>query len=107
MRGTYLEEVRAHFNEPMLMGAEVVRCIGYGEDEKDCYVIMRRPQPHNDVIWHTMVGDYYFLDKLKGQQYVKGYTGEDWDDLFRLDADLQRAGVPKEAEFCVDIKDNI
>lgn len=92
------DEALAHFNEPMLVGFDVARCIGYGEDDSDCYIIVKRPNPHNDVIWHTMVGGYTWLDRLKGQGYVKSRNGEDWDDLYRLDSDLELNGSPKEAE---------
>jgi hypothetical protein len=93
------EEFRAHFNEPVISGFEVGRVVGYGEDAIDCYLIVRRPNPKADLLWHTAVGGYHWLDRLKGQNHVVGYTGEDWDDLFRLDSFLAMNGAPREAEF--------
>jgi hypothetical protein len=103
---TLRDEVEAHFNEPMLCGTELVRCVGYGEDAIDCYIITRRPNPHGDVMWITLVGGYTYLNRLKGQGYVKGNTGEDWDDLFRLDSTLTLNGAPKEEKFIVKIEHN-
>lgn len=96
-------EVAEHFNEPMLAGFDLVRCIGYGEDDSDCYVIYRRPG--GEVIWHTMVGGYTFLSRLKGQGYARSTSGEDWDDLFRLDHMLALNGCPKEAVMRVELRD--
>ena len=99
-----LENVRAHFNEPMLAMFDLVRCVGYGEDEDDCYIIARRPNPNGDLIWLTCVGGYTFLNKLEGQEYVLGYSGEHWDDLTRLDNLLTLNGAPREPEFKVIIE---
>ena len=91
-----------HFNEPIICNSEVVRLIGYGETARDCYLIcspMRR-----DIFWNTAVGGYVFLDRLKGQDYVKSTEGEDWDDLFRLDTLLELNGAPKVESFIVDIR---
>jgi hypothetical protein len=103
-RPEFLAEVRAHFNEPMLSMFSVVRCVGYGEDDCDCYIIAQRPNPKGDLIWLTMVGGYTFLDRLKGQGHVVSTSGEDWDDLFRLDHVLALNGAPKAEEFIVKIE---
>lgn len=100
MTQTLQEEILGHFNEPMLCMGTLVRCVGYGEDEMDAYIIMQQSRPfsiypHESIIRHTCVGGYTFLDRLKGQGYVKGYTGEDWDDLFRLCEELTQCGSPK------------
>jgi hypothetical protein len=92
---------REHFNEPVLTGLQIGRLVGYGEDEHDCYLIIRYPHP-NHTIWHTCVGGYIFLNTLREQGVVQAHNGERWDDLLRLDGDLQRSGIPKAEEFmCV------
>lgn len=92
----FRDEILAHFNEPMLHGLEVVRCVGYGEDESDCYIIGRRGSPKNDLIWMTAVGGYTFLDRIKGQNASTSEEQGDWDDLRRLDDWLTRSGCPRE-----------
>jgi hypothetical protein len=92
----YKELVVRH-NEPMLSGEEVVRLIGYAEDHNDCYLIMHSPT--RGVYWHTAVGGYMFLTMLKGQGCIRGATGEDWNDLWRLDQGLILRGVPRRDEF--------
>jgi hypothetical protein len=102
-----LEEMcRAHFNEPAIFGFEIARVIGYGEDEMDAYVIARHPNGSQAAkrcgkqeIWHTCVGGYHFLDRLKGQGYVRSTGGEDWDDLVRLDSFLALNGAPRAEQF--------
>lgn len=91
-----------HFNEPMLAHQEVVRCIGYGETAIDCYIIAKRPRGR--VVWLTCVGGYTFLGRLKGQGYVLSTSGEEWDDLYRLDRSLELNGCPKEESFRLDLK---
>jgi hypothetical protein len=94
--GDKLEKMcRDHFNELMISFGELARCIGYGEDESDCYIITRRRD--GSIVWNTCVGGYVWLDRLKGQGYVKSSNGEDWDDLTRLELEMPLA--PKEAEF--------
>jgi hypothetical protein len=44
----------AHFNEPIISFEEVVRLIGYAEDERDCYFITQRM--HGEIRWNTCVG---------------------------------------------------
>jgi hypothetical protein len=34
-----IEEARMHFNEPILIGFELCRCVGYAEDDDDCYLV--------------------------------------------------------------------
>jgi hypothetical protein len=108
-RPEFLEMVQQHFNEPMLSMFSVVRCIGYAEDADDCYIIYRHQGRHDgpllgEVGWHSMVGGYTFLDRLKGQGHVKAHTSEDWDDLVRLDNLLALNGTPKEDAFLVKIE---
>ena len=84
-----LEMCRQHFNEPIIVGSEVVRLIGYGETAVDCYLICSG-MSQRGVFWNSAVGGYIFLDRLKGQGHVKSVEGEDWDDFFRLDNLLRR-----------------
>lgn len=101
-----LEMCRSHFNEPLIVGFDVARLIGYGEDEYDCYLICQHPKyPDGETKWHTAVGGYVFLDRLKGQDYVRSTGGEEWDDLYRLDNFLSLNGAPKADEFTVKIEE--
>lgn len=101
-----LEMCRSHFNEPLIVAFEIARLIGYGEDEDDCYLICQHPKyPDGEERWHTAVGGYTFLDRLKGQGYVRSTTGEDWDDLTRLDNVLSLNGAPRAEEFKVVIEE--
>ena len=86
-----------HFNEPMISWGSIVRCIGYQETGVDCYLITS--DLFGVVGYHTCVGGYVFLDKLKCQNYVKSSGGEDWDDLVRLSIDLTRGGSPPAEKF--------
>lgn len=103
------DEVRSHFNEPVLVSFHLARIIGYAETGADSYLIVAQPENANGrwrshVYWHTMVGGYVYLDRLKGQNYVKSQEGEDWDDLFRLDKLLHYNGCPKMEEFQIILK---
>lgn len=90
-------ECEVHFNEPALMGTELVRLIGYGETAIDCYYIVRRMD--GSMLWHTGVGGVYPLGALRGQR-----GGGEWDDLRRIDNDLTRDGAPPEPTMIIDIR---
>lgn len=93
-------EVRSHFNEPMLAGYELGRCVGYAEDEDDCYIIVQFPRgSRRETVWNTMVGGYTWLSPLRDQGVVYAYNGEIWNDLFRLDSSLALNGCPKRTAF--------
>lgn len=100
MNQEFLDEIRGHFNEPVLMGFDLARVIGYGEDDDDCYLIVQYPR--RGISRSTMVGGYTFLDRLKGQNYVRSTTGEDWDDFTRMDSLLHHNGVPRVEEFLIE-----
>lgn len=102
----FVEEYRAHFNEPVLHGFDLVRLVGYGETAIDCYVICRRPNPDNDLVWVSCVGGVTFLDRLNEQRVVISTEGERWSDYYRLDTLLELNGAPKEAEFILDLRPN-
>ena len=93
-----LEEVRSHFNEPVLIDFHLGRIVGYAEDKYDCYMIVH--MYHTEAkVWQTMVGGYYYLDMLKHQSKVISTEGEHWNDFTRLDGLLQLNGVPKAEQF--------
>lgn len=98
-----------HFNEPVITGFEIARVVGYGEDQHDCYLILKfLPEQWGaepEYRWHTCVGGYYFLDRLRGQGYVKSTTGEDWDDFYRINNSLELNGCTKEPEFILKIEE--
>lgn len=100
-----LKEIRARFNQPVLTDFSIGRIVGYAEDSCDCYIIIQytRPTPYRERVYHTMVGGYYWLDRLKGQNLVISNSGEEWDDYYRIDNMLELNGAPKEKEFLIDI----
>lgn len=103
MMENLFEEVKSHFNEPVLLGWDVGRIIGYAESD-DCYMVVEMPR--RGTIRHTMVGGYTYLRCLKGQGRVKSnHCDQVWDDYVRLDSLLELNGVPKQKEFIVDIED--
>lgn len=95
------DEFRSHFNEPVISGDRIMRCVGFGEDDSDFYVLLK--DMNGRIIWHTAVGGYTFLNRLKGQNYVMGQKDgkdwEEWDDFKRLDNFLELNGAKKEDEF--------
>lgn len=98
-----------HFNEPVLMMFELARLIGFGDDGDDYYLIVKYPKhPSGKIVWHTAVGGYIFLDKLKDQRLTvpshPTFYGEIWSDLSRLDNMLTLNGVPREEKFIVEVK---
>jgi hypothetical protein len=100
-----MEMAKSHFNEPMISSFDIVRCVGYAEDDSDCYIIARRSRSlasqikDGELVWLTCVGGYTFLDRLKGQQVIISNDGEHWDDFVRLDHVLALNGAPKEENF--------
>lgn len=91
-----------HFNEPVLIEDQLGRLVGYGESAVDCYLIINFLR--GKISWHTCVGGYYWLDRLKGQEYVRSNNGEDWDDLTRLNSLLELNGAPKAKEFLLKLE---
>jgi hypothetical protein len=94
------EMCREHFNEPVLLDFEVGRLVGYGRDDCDSYLMVNHPNPARTV-YHTCVGGYQWLDRLKGQHLVISRDGQRWDDFFRIDHSLELNGAPKVPEFIV------
>lgn len=97
------EEALAHFNEPILVMFDLCRCVGYAEDDKDCYLVVRHPR--EGLIWHTFVGGYTYLDCLKGRNHQKSrLTSEEWDDFTQLDSLLALNGAPREPKFICELR---
>lgn len=94
---------RDHFNEPIIVGSEVVRLIGYGEDTIDCYLICS--SMNRGIFWHTAVGGYTFLTLLKEQGKIISTEGEKWNDYTRLDNLLELNYAPKVEKFIKIIED--
>lgn len=93
-------EVRSHFNEPMLCGFDLGRCVGYAEDEMDNYIIIAFPNgSRRPRIWNTLVGGYTWLSALRNEGIVHAHNGEIWNDLYRLDSSLELDGCPKMDSF--------
>jgi hypothetical protein len=103
MQENLLQEAKLHFNEPILMSFEVCRCIGYAEDEEDCYLIVHSPS--RGVYWSTFVGGYIYLTCLKDEGVTvplyPSYPGEIWTNYSRLDSLLELNGVPKAEKFLI------
>lgn len=102
MQENLLQEAMAHFNEPILMGFNLCRLIGYSEDDEDCYMIVF--DPRRGRYKNTFVGGYTYLDCLKQQGQVRSVSGEDWNDFTRLDSLLELNGAPKAPEFIVEVE---
>ena len=96
------EMCEQHFNEPVISHLEVVRLIGYGETAVDCYLISSSVS--QGVVWLSAVGGCIFLDRLKGQGYIRSTEGENWDDFIRLDSWLELNGAPRVKDFIVDLR---
>lgn len=98
MMENLLAEAVKHFNEPILMGLTIGRCIGYAEDDEDCYLIVR--DRFGVAVRHTFVGGFTYLDCLKGKHIIiSKESGEEWDDYYRIDKLLELNGCPKENTF--------
>jgi hypothetical protein len=97
-------EIEMHFNEPMLIGLSVVRCVGYGETADDCYIIAYKPNSTTEELWHSCVGGYAFLDRLREQNLITSNDGEAWNDLVRLQSNLALNGAPPADKFMVKIE---
>lgn len=105
VKNPIFEEVKKHFNEPVLYGTQLGRLIGYARDMHDQYHIVAYPgYPESKIIWHTAVGGYIFLDALKGQNVVNATNGEVWDDFFRMNNLLSCNNCPEVDEMIIEIK---
>lgn len=87
MQESTFQTAKDHFNKPMMSGMELCRCVGYAEDEEDCYLIVKRP--YKDLLWISMVGGYFF------------FTNDTGSDYCRIDRLLEYNGAPKVQEMIV------
>lgn len=98
-RTLILDEVIEHFNEPVLAYDNLVRLIGFGEDESDYYYIC--VHVGGETVWYTAVGGMFYLNRLKGQGFVTNIDGKEWDDFLRLDSFLSLNSAPKVDEMLI------
>lgn len=98
-------EIQSHFNEPVLVFFQLARCVGYAEDEDDCYMVIHRPNPYNDTIWWSLCTGYVFLDCLKNQRIMQDADGNTCTDFSLLDGWLALNGAPKYKNFLVIERD--
>jgi hypothetical protein len=94
------KEFEKHFNEPVLTVRGLGRVIGYGEDEYNCYLIVQYSGGRS--VWHTAVGGYFWLTRLRGQDQVTSTDGKIWDDFTRLSDILELNGAPKQEKFLIE-----
>jgi hypothetical protein len=87
----------SHFNEPFISTTVIARCIGYAEDDFDCYIMTKHLG--GKIEYNTCVGGYTWLTGLKKQGVTLANNGEIWDDLYRLDQVLQFNGCERENKF--------
>lgn len=89
-----------HFNEPVLDGVEVVRLVGWGQDDMDCffvYIGQRR-----GLYRSTAVCGFTPLRCLRDQSAVTSRAGEYWDDYTRIESLLSLNGVLKAPAFLLE-----
>ena len=95
-------EARVHFNEPVVDMFSVVRLIGWGQDEDDCYYIYLR-HGAGQVYRSSAVGGFIALTPLKQAQSPDGlrHALEDpaCDDFDQLDKWLALNGAPRADVF--------
>lgn len=90
-------ECRDMFNQVVLTWDGIARLIGYAENERDCYYILKFPG--NVIQYHSAVGGVISLQLLKGQGIIVSTEGELWNDYHRLDTWLTLNGCEIEDEF--------
>lgn len=102
MMQNLFDEAMKHFNEPILICFDLGRCVGYYEDDEDCYLLVKFPRKEK-LVKCTFVGGYTYLTCLKGQCHVTLITGEECDDFYRLDKLLELNGAPREKHFLCEV----
>lgn len=97
---------RMHFNEPVILGMEVCRLVGYAETARDCYYVahsMRR-----GIFWDSAVGPCMTLRALQDQDKVIArdgvHDGDEWNNFTRLDTWLALNGAPRADAFVLDLR---
>ena len=104
VRDEILEEITKHFNEPILIGGDLVRLIGFAEDPDDYYYICQHFG--GKLVYNSCVGGLIPLDRLRGQSFHAGHNGEHWDDYYRLDSVLELNGSPKVETLIMKVLDH-
>lgn len=99
--------VRSLFNEPVIVGFNIGRVVGYGEDDEDCYYIVDFPKyPNGKRVWVSCVGGVFPLTSLKNEgvtvPFNPSYPGEVWSDYSRIDSVLSLNGAPRVDDFIVE-----
>lgn len=93
---------REHFNEPVIVGLQVGRLIGFAETAIDCYYVVH--DLRRGIVWQSAVGPCMTLRALKEQDKTIARTGEEWNNFTRLDEWLALNGAPKVETFQVTLK---
>lgn len=93
-----------HFNQPVIVMFEVVRLIGWGQDEDDAYFIFRYRGGH--IERSSVVGGFIPLTALQTQDTPDGirHAMEDpaRNDFHQLDKWLHFNGAPKADAFIIE-----
>ncbi len=98
------DDAIAHFNEPVIDIFDVVRLIGWGQDDDDCYFIFAA---RNGRIYRSSaVGGFIPLDRLRNQQTPDGIRhaleSPARDDFEQLDKWLALNGAPRSGTFWLE-----
>lgn len=93
-----------HFNEPVIDMFKVVRLVGWGQDEYDCFYIYRAP--FGKQYASSAVGAFIPLRQLKSQDTPDGIrhamADPARDDFDQLDKWLEINGAPKAEAFILE-----
>lgn len=92
-----LQEIRSHFNEPVLFYYKVGIIVGLVETEEEPLLLVK--YMGGDTRLYPSSNGYMYLDALKGQNKKISKDGEIWDDYTRLDLFLESNGCRKEPRF--------
>jgi hypothetical protein len=102
-----IKQIKKHLNEPILITFDVGRLVGFAEDSRDYYYIIKQPAyPNGKILYSSCVGGFTSLRKLKNQNKVITETGEIWDDYSRLDDILTMNGASKVDEIMMSVLDD-
>lgn len=99
----YINEIKEHFNEPILVGFELVRLVGYSIDEDDFYLVYADQYGPSKI---SFVGGYTYLNALKNQNMLR-IDDKVYNDFIRLDNFLEMNCVPKVDKMIEWFGDNI
>lgn len=89
-REEYIEKTKKVFNHiGILNDTEIVRCIGFAEDDEDYYWIVVSPE--RSLVYSSMVGGFVSLKDLNYPRYE--YMEMAMNDYW---------GCPREKEFIIE-----